>query len=159
MPKDVKFALRQSLLEEQGCLCAYCMSRIHDRIKIERYERRNPQNEPEYSNLLAVCTRNSAGNQFEHQHCNTKKSNRRLHINPQNIDHIKQISYRSDGTIYARYSDFNADLRKSDIRGNEERLFLCKVRQRKKYDSISTQLHGRQIQVTPSDTSAFSEGD
>lgn len=111
MPPDIKAILRQSLLEEQGYLCAYCMSKICDKVKIEHYEPRNPQNELDYSNLLAVCTGNSAGNQREHQHCDTKKGNKHLHVNPQNIDHIKQISYRSDGTIYARdNADFNADL-------------------------------------------------
>lgn len=111
MLPDIKAILRQSLLEEQGYLCAYCMSKICDKVKIEHYEPRNPQNELDYSNLLAVCTGNSAGNQREHQHCDTKKGNKHLHVNPQNIDHIKQISYRSDGTIYARdNADFNADL-------------------------------------------------
>lgn len=111
IPPDIKAALRQSLLKEQGYLCAYCMSKIRDKVKIEHYEPRNPQNELDYSNLLAVCTGNSAGNQREHQHCDTKKGNKHLHVNPQNIDHIKQISYRSDGTIYARdNADFNADL-------------------------------------------------
>ena len=34
-----------------------------------------------------------------------------MHVNPQNVDHIKQIFYRSDGTIYAKNNDdFNADL-------------------------------------------------
>ena len=111
MLPDIKAILRQSLSEEQGYLCAYCMSKICDKVKIEHYEPRNPQNELDYSNLLAVCTGNSAGNQREHQHCDTKKGNKHLHVNPQNIDHIKQISYRSDGTIYARdNADFNADL-------------------------------------------------
>ncbi len=38
MPTEVKDTLRQSLLEEQGYLCAYCMNRIRDKIKIEHYE-------------------------------------------------------------------------------------------------------------------------
>ena len=50
MPPDIKAILRQSLLEEQGYLCAYCMSKICDKVKIEHYEPRNPQNELEYSN-------------------------------------------------------------------------------------------------------------
>ena len=111
MPTDVKSALRQSLLEEQGYLCAYCMSRIRDKVKIEHYEPRNTQNELDYSNLLAVCTGNIAGDSFKRQHCDTKKGDKHLHIDPQNIDHIKQISYESNGTVYAKDNDdFNNDL-------------------------------------------------
>ena len=73
MPPDIKSTLRQSLLEEQGYLCAYCMSKIRDKVKIEHYEPRNTQNELDYSNLLAVCTGNSEGDSFKHQHCDTKK--------------------------------------------------------------------------------------
>ena len=130
MPPDIKAALRQSLLEEQGYLYAYCMSKIYDKVKIEHYEPRNPQNELEYSNLLAVCTGNSAGNQREHQHCDTKKGKKRLHVNPQNVDHIKQISYRSDGTIYAKDNDdFNADLNFT-LNLNDEHGYLKANRKR-----------------------------
>lgn len=130
MPPDIKAALRQSLLEEQGYLCAYCMSKIRDKVKIEHYEPRNPQNELTYSNLLAVCMGNSAGNQREHQHCDTKKGNKRLHVNPQNVDHIKQISYRSDGTIYAKDNDdFNEDLNFT-LNLNDEHGYLKANRKR-----------------------------
>ena len=95
------------------------MRRIHD-----------DQNELEYSNLLAVCTGNSAGNQRERQHCDTKNSNKHLHINPQNVDHIKQISYRSDGTIYTRNNDdFNADLN-STLNLNDDYGYLKANRKR-----------------------------
>lgn len=139
MPPDIKAILRQSLLEEQGYLCAYCMSKIRDRVKIEHYEPRNAHNELEYSNLLAVCTGNSAGNQFEHQHCDTKKGNRRLHINPQNIDHIKQISYRSDGTIYAKDNDdFNDDLNFT-LNLNDEHGYL-KANRKKALDVLKKKI-------------------
>ena len=142
MPTDVKVALRQSLLEEQGYLCAYCMRRIHDNhneVKIEHYEPRNPQNELECSNLLAVCMGNSAGNQREHQHCDTKKGNKRLHVNPQNVDHIKQISYRSDGTIYARNNDdFNDDLN-STLNLNDDYGYL-KANRKKALDELKKKI-------------------
>ena len=111
MPSEIKAELRRSLLEEQGYLCAYCMRRIHeDDTKLEHYEPRNAQNEMDYSNLLAVCNGNSKGTSLQHQHCDTKKANKHLHINPQNADHIDCISYRSDGTIYSSNDDFNNDL-------------------------------------------------
>ena len=45
MPPDIKAILRQSLLKEQGYLCAYCMSKIRDKVKIEHYKPRDAQNE------------------------------------------------------------------------------------------------------------------
>ena len=139
MPLDIKVALRKSLLEEQGYLCSYCMSKIRDKVKIEHYEPRNLQNELDYSNLLAVCTGNSAGNQREYQHCDTKKGNKHLHINPQNVDHIKQISYRSDGTIYAKDNDdFNADLNFT-LNLNDEHGYL-KANRKKALDVLKRKI-------------------
>lgn len=143
MPADVKSALRQSLLEEQGYLCAYCMRRIHNNpqeVKIEHYEPRNSQNELEYSNLLAVCKGNSNGNQFGHQHCDTKKGDKNLHINPQNIDHIRCISYRSDGTIYANDNDeFNNDLNLT-LNLNDEHGYL-KSSRKVALDRLKDKIH------------------
>ena len=133
MPTDVKAILRQSLLEEQGYLCAYCMSKIHDdprKAKIEHYEPRNIQNELTYSNLLVVCTRNSSGTSFQRQHCDTKKGSQQLHIDPQNIDHIHCISYMSDGTIYAKDNpDFDDDL-DSTLNLNDKYGYLKSARKR-----------------------------
>ena len=79
MPSEVKQILRDSLLKEQGYLCAYCMSKIDDQhTKIEHYEPRNNKNELDYKNLLAVCGGNSGGNDEKHQHCDTKKGNKTL---------------------------------------------------------------------------------
>ena len=111
MTTDIKEILRQSLLEEQGHLCAYCMSKLNDEIKIEHYEPRNAQNELDYSNLLAVCNGDTAGNLSKRQHCDTRKRDHILHINPQNSVHIHCISYESNGTIYAKdHADFDYDL-------------------------------------------------
>lgn len=133
MPADVKNTLRQSLLEEQGYLCAYCMGKIHgelNQMKIEHYEPRNAQNELDYSNLLAVCTGNMSGNSHSRQHCDTKKGNQHLHINPQNPDHISCISYKSDGTIYAKNNeDFNNDLNLT-LNLNDEYGYLKSNRKR-----------------------------
>lgn len=112
MPYDVKQILRDSLLKEQGYLCAYCMSRIDDEknIKIEHYVPRNNENELDYENLLAVCKGNLAGNDEKHQHCDTKKGNKTLEIDPKNKNHISQISYETNGTIYSKNKKINDDL-------------------------------------------------
>ena len=112
MPSEVKDSLRNSLLSEQGHLCAYCMCRIspeYSKMKIEHYKPRDPDNELDYRNLLEVCTGNE-GEPFEHQHCDTRKRNSSLHLNPQNEAHINQIYYEPDGTIYSRNSQFDSEL-------------------------------------------------
>ena len=120
MPSEVKQILRDSLLKEQGYLCAYCMSRIDEKnIKIEHYVPRNNENELDYKNLLAVCEGNSFGNEDKYQHCDTKKGNKTLKIDPQNKYHISKISYKPDGTIYS--NEFNDDLNKIlNLNGNDK---------------------------------------
>ena len=69
-----KEAVQVSLLEEQGCLCAYCMRRISlENVQIEHYLPQHPQSENydpaltiDYRNMLAVCSGNKkqAGNSF-----------------------------------------------------------------------------------------------
>lgn len=114
LPSDIKDILRKALLQEQYGLCAYCMSKIfddHKKTKIEHYQARNGDNELDYSNLLAVCTGNSVDNSPNHQHCDTKKGEQTLHINPQNPDHISMISYKTDGTIFCPDNkEFDRDL-------------------------------------------------
>lgn len=111
MPSDIKQILRDSLLKEQGYLCAYCMSRIDNaNTKIEHYVPRNNENELDYKNLLAVCEGKSFDNEKKHQHCDTQKGNRTLQIDPQNEFHISQISYKPDGTIYSKDGKFDDDL-------------------------------------------------
>ena len=120
MPSEVKQILRDSLLKEQGYLCAYCMSRIDEKnIKIEHYVPQNNENELDYKNLLAVCEGNSFGNEDKYQHCDTKKGNKTLKIDPQNKYHISKISYKPDGTIYS--NEFNDDLNKIlNLNGNDK---------------------------------------
>ena len=70
-----KTDIQESLLEEQGALCAYCMCRIDkDNMKIEHW---NPQSiapnlSLDYQNMLGVC-KGGEGNSKKFQHCDTKK--------------------------------------------------------------------------------------
>ena len=153
MPSDVKQILRESLLKEQGYLCAYCMSRINiedknteqnttkNKIlnKIEHYVPRNSENELDYKNLLAVCGGNSFGNEEKHQHCDTKKGNKTLKINPQNKYHISQISYKPDGTIYSKNKEFDDDLNKV-LNLNDDEGCL-KQRRKEALDTLKSEIH------------------
>lgn len=113
-----KTELRNSLLEEQGYLCAYCMKRIRqeNKVKIEHYEARNKENELNYQNLLAVCDGNetlqSDGNKVNPKRftCDTMKKEKSLRIDPQSRSNMDTIYYDNQGKIYSNDSSFQEDL-------------------------------------------------
>ncbi|MFT4302811.1 MAG: hypothetical protein QM579_13795 [Desulfovibrio sp.] len=92
-PKDL---LKNSLLQEQNFLCAYCMSRITEHtMSIEHWKCRSqhPNLELSYQNLLAVCDGNE-GNPPCKQHCDTRKGDSDLMYNPANKDHHERLKIR-----------------------------------------------------------------
>ena len=87
--------IREALLKEQGCLCAYCMSRISkDKMKIEHWisqkseEGDGEEKALDFHNMLGVCT-----------------------------------GYRADGTIYSENVLINRDLNET-LNLNCERAYL-----------------------------------
>lgn len=103
MDADVKEQLRESLLSEQGHLCAYCMCRLSEKgdVKIEHWEPRNSSNELDYNNLLAVC-RGNEGHPVREQTCDTKKGNAVISVSPLKRSQMECIYYTSDGKIHSR---------------------------------------------------------
>jgi uncharacterized protein (TIGR02646 family) len=106
--------LRASLLSEQGYICCYCMQRINDdRMKIEHWKSQDeyPELQLIYSNLLGAC---QGGQGFPRnlQHCDTRKSNFEITINP--LDSNKScenlVKYRGNGEIYSDDEAINHDL-------------------------------------------------
>lgn len=102
MDSDVKKQLRESLLKEQGHLCAYCMKRIDGSkdVKIEHFEARTSENELQYHNLLAVC-KGGDGGPVRARSCDTKKGNKPVFINPLNESDMKRIYYKNNGEIHS----------------------------------------------------------
>lgn len=109
-----KEELRDSLLTEQGHICCYCMQRIKkDKMKIEHWRSQDeyPDLQLDYNNLLGAC---EGGQGFpKHlQHCDTKKGNEKLTINP--IDNLKNcedlIKYLPNGIIYSDDTAINNEL-------------------------------------------------
>ena len=95
MDTEVKNKLRQSLLQDQGYICAYCMSAIENNAKstkIEHYVPRNDSNEMKYKNLLAVCY-GGEGSSDKQQTCDTHKKQKVLTINPQIQKDIERRDY------------------------------------------------------------------
>lgn len=112
MDTEIKSQLRQSLLQEQGYLCAYCMSAIENNgksTKIEHYVPRNDNNEMKYKNLLAVC-HGGEGLDPCQQTCDTRKGNDILTINPQIQRDIETICYQHDGAIVSNNKKYNEDI-------------------------------------------------
>jgi uncharacterized protein (TIGR02646 family) len=106
--------LRKSLLKEQGYICCYCMSRIKlDEMKIEHWQPQTKyaSRQLDYKNLLGACM-GSQGARPQNQHCDTKKGDSEITINP--IDGDKNcenlIKYRPDGKIYSDDVSINHDL-------------------------------------------------
>lgn len=138
-PKD---ALRISLLEEQGGLCAYCMRRVsftRGESTATRIEHLKPRSlsikegkEEEtlaYGNMVLCCDGDIGRN--EEYHCDRSKGDSTIHFNP--FDHavIDTISYSSkNGTIKSTNPvfdrDFNEILRLNHSRLEKNRLAVLK---------------------------------
>ena len=125
-PKSVLDDLRNYLLEEQGYICCYCMSRIDfNYTKIEHFKPRSifRVNQLDYSNLfVACCGKNIDKKKFydckttnekynkNNFYCDTKKDNGLLKaINL--LSHIeKNIDYKKDGLIFSKNRNIDKEL-------------------------------------------------
>lgn len=110
---SVKADIRTQLLKEQGYLCAYCMQRITDdplKTKIEHWHSQAtyPNEQLNYSNMLAVCSGNTQGC----LHCDTKKANNDIQYNPSVPAHRieSKIKYSANGKIESSEADFDQAL-------------------------------------------------
>lgn len=109
-----KDKLRESLLKEQGYICCYCMSRIKlDEMKIEHWQSQTKYSsrQLDYKNLLGACM-GKQGARPQNQHCDTKKGDSEITINPIEVDKNCEnlIRYRPDGKIYSDDVLINRDL-------------------------------------------------
>lgn len=114
MDKDVKEELLHNLLQEQGHLCAYCMSKIPETRKlpngvaavtIEHWLPQNPDEKADigqgldYKNMFAVCSgRRGCGNE-DGMTCDARKGNMIIKVNPLDERTLCDIKYTSDGII------------------------------------------------------------
>lgn len=116
-PKNVLDDLRKQLLEEQGYICCYCMSRIdYPYTKIEHLKPRSVYREKQldYSNLFIACCGKKIDKELFYDcdtpkkkysktelYCDTKKGKEELkHINL--LTKIQDnIKYRKNGLIFS----------------------------------------------------------
>lgn len=120
--KDVDFydnisdkeSIRESLLDEQNNLCAYCMAAISkEDMKIEHFKSQSlyPQYQLDYSNMLGCCKGNE-GKPNKLQTCDTRKGNMELSLNPSVKADFKKMKliYFEDGTISSLDESFRKEL-------------------------------------------------
>lgn len=107
--KNKKGNLRKALLEEQGYICCYCMTRISCyNSKIEHFKPQSKYRKEQikYTNLFISCH----GNTKDYEHCDTKKANRLL----KKIDLLKNIEkdikYKNDGTILSDNNEIDTEI-------------------------------------------------
>lgn len=110
-----KADIRESLLKEQGYLCAYCMRRISlDETRIEHWKPEAELSENEkldYSNMLAVCYKNSEGLPKKDQTCDARKGQQEIVVDPRQEAHIASIGYqKGTGIIFSENEAIDSDL-------------------------------------------------
>ena len=107
--------LRKQLLEEQGYICCYCMSRIDcNNSKIEHFK---PQThyrtlQIDYKNLFIACS-GGEGSRAKEQYCDTKKGENELKKVNLLSSFDGEISYKKESMrikIYSNDSDLNSDI-------------------------------------------------
>ena len=89
--------LRKQLLQEQGYICCYCMSRIDcDNSKIEHFkpQTKNREFQIDYQNLFIACI-GGEGFKSKKQYCDTKKGENQL-------DYINLLSLIEQNIYYAK---------------------------------------------------------
>jgi uncharacterized protein (TIGR02646 family) len=103
------------LRSSQNILCAYCQRSISDVMTIEHYYSQSdfPDLQLIFSNFLGVCSGKfyidkKTGKHIEH--CDTRRGNIPLNIDPRNTEHIDTIYYESDGKIKSSKIDLDNDL-------------------------------------------------
>lgn len=134
--KDI---IKESLLMEQGYLCAYCMRRLDNtkHVKIEHIAPQSiyPEKSLVYKNMLAVCDGNE-GSPYSLQTCDTHKRDTEIKADPTEPSVTDTIYYNNHGEILSSDSRINDDL--NDVLNlNAEGSYLIKSRK----DALNTINH------------------
>lgn len=117
--------LVDSLLEEQGYICAYCMRRIpcKDRLykrdgktfvhtnedhRIEHMLSRENHDDKklDYSNMV-ICCPGHIGNE---DHCDRLKDNKDISFSPLDANFIATLSYKMDGAIVSSIESYDKEI-------------------------------------------------
>lgn len=152
MPVDVKDKVLESLLSEQGHLCAYCMCSIKKPERTGAFDRKDKRRQAtiehclpqavtdenerlNYRNMLAVCWGNRDAHSDQEKSCDAKRGS--LPQSEQTMKAINvfvgrtlsEIQYLADGTIYSDNPDVEEDLIvRLNLNCEARRLKDCRLR-------------------------------
>lgn len=112
--------LVESLLDEQGYICAYCMRRIPVKDRLCENEKTaedhrvehvlSRQNHPElqllYNNMVVCCP----GHMGKENHCDRLKGERDVTFNLFDQNFIDTLSYKTDGEIVSSNDQYNKEI-------------------------------------------------
>ena len=147
----LKDQVRESLMKEQGHLCAYCMRRIPDsrileedirlsKVYIEHWKARESNEQStenkglDYNNLFAVCSGNEKApgarrRKNRHFTCEKRRDSESLKVNPLDESTIETIYYSMDGTMMSTDSQIEDDInRRLNLNCNKEAVVLPQYR-------------------------------
>lgn len=120
MPTEIKDEIRNYLLREQGCLCAYCMRRLDsiEKVKIEHWTPEKDLDENgklEYRNMLGVCYGQAEPEKGyfgrEYETCDQHRGSLPLSVDPRSAESIERITYKSgNGEITSPDTEIMKDL-------------------------------------------------
>lgn len=113
--QDVYSVVLDSLMKEQGYICAYCMQRISNergKATIEHIVPRSYARDKEldYRNMVAVCNGNRDARDNKIKTCDAHRGNAKMIVNPLDPTTLSGIGYRKNGKIYSTDERINQDL-------------------------------------------------
>lgn len=145
-PASVKDDLRKQLLEEQGYICCYCMSRIdYPYSKIEHFQPRSVyrNKQLDYSNLFIACCGKKIDKTLFYDcktpkkkyiekdlYCDTKKGKEALNHIKLLINIQSTLKYRKNGFIFSENSNIDKEL-------NEILNLNCEVLKTNREDALN----------------------
>jgi uncharacterized protein (TIGR02646 family) len=105
---DCKQVGREALVREQYALCCYCQRRIRAEEASMKVEHFVPQTDPtdgerlklQWSNLLGACL-GGQGSPPRTQHCDTRKGDTRIALDPTKAACARKVRYATDGRAFS----------------------------------------------------------
>jgi len=136
--------LRKQLLQEQGYVCCYCLSRINcDNSKIEHFrpQTKNRDVQIDYQNLFIACS-GGEGSKAKGQFCDTKKGEKDLKY----IDLLSSIEHsvnyaKGANNISVTSKDKNIDKEMNDVLNLN--VMVLGQNRREVYDRVMKNLKSR----------------
>ena len=161
MPHDIKTIVLNSLMEEQGHLCAYCMRMIpikkgNPTVTIEHLQPQNAISDKEklnYQNMLAVCPGNRTATDNNDKSCDAFRGSltpkeQSMTVNPLNSNTLSEIRYKDDGIIFSDNPVIDDDLNnKLNLNCKTQMLPECRA-------NALTALQEKVMQANPNRTAS-----